>query len=58
MVRHKIYCDRCGKELNTMRDFNDLQIDLGYKWTTVDLCAECLDKLYEVVCEFCTRRSE
>ena len=36
-----------------MHDFNDTQIDMAHKWTTADLCAECLDELYEVVCTFC-----
>lgn len=53
MKENKIYCDHCKKEIDKMHDFDDLQIDMGHKWTTVDLCAECLDKLYGVVCEFC-----
>ena len=53
MKSNKIYCDHCGKELDTMHDFDDTQIDMAHKWTTADLCAECLNELYEVVCTFC-----
>ena len=53
MKENKIYCDHCGKEMDRMHDFEDTQIDMAHKWTTVDLCAECLDKLYDLVCNFC-----
>ena len=56
MVFHKIYCDHCGKELDTMKDFNDTQIDMAHKWCVVDLCSECLDELYDMVTEFCAKR--
>ena len=56
MKDNKIYCDHCGKELDTMHDFDDIQIDMAHKWTTADLCAECLDKLYDLVCDFCERK--
>ena len=56
MRDNKIYCDHCGKELHIMHDFDDIQIDMGHKWTTADLCAECLDKLYNLVCDFCKRK--
>ena len=57
MKEYKIYCDHCGKELDTMHDFDDIQIDMvAHKCTiTTDLCAECLDKLYNLVCDFCER---
>lgn len=53
MKDNKIYCDHCGKVLDTMTDFDDVQIEAAHKWTTADLCAECLDKLYDLVCAFC-----
>lgn len=56
MKEHKIYCDHCGKELDTMKDFNDTQIEMAHKWATVDLCAECLDKLYNLICDFCEKK--
>ena len=56
MKENKIYCDHCGKELDTMRDFDDMQIEIAHKWTTTDLCVECLDKLYEIVRVFCKQK--
>lgn len=53
MKENKIYCDRCGKEIDTMRDYDDLQIDMGHKWHNTDLCIECLDELYDIVLNFC-----
>ena len=53
MKEHNIYCDHCGKALDTMIDFDDLTIEMNYKWTTADLCAECFDKLYDRMCNFC-----
>ena len=58
MQRTLIKCDHCGKEMDRMMDYDDLQIDMGHKWTTCDLCAECLDELYEVVISFLTHRKE
>lgn len=53
MTLTKICCDHCGKELDEMRDFDNTQIDMAHKWTTADLCAECLDELYALICNFC-----
>ncbi len=51
------YCDHCGKVLDTMIDYDDIIIDLSRSnWTTADLCAECLGKLFELVCDFCERK--
>ena len=55
MTETKIYCDHCGKELDTMHDFDDLTIEMEHKWLVTDLCAECLDKLYDSVYEFCKK---
>lgn len=58
MRETKIHCDHCGKELDTMRDFDDLTIEMNHKWLLTDLCAECLDKLYASVREFCKKGGE
>jgi hypothetical protein len=56
MKENKIYCDHCGKEIDPMRDYDDLQIDMGHKWYDTDLCIECLDKLYDIVLNFCKKQ--
>lgn len=55
MTETKIYCDHCGKELDAMHDFDDLTIEMEHKWLVTDLCTECLDKLYDSVCDFCKK---
>ena len=50
----KTYCDHCGKEIDTMIDYNDCQLDIGYEVVTVDLCKECLDMLLMTVKNFCS----
>ena len=55
MTETKIHCDHCGKELDTMRDFDNLTIEMNHKWLVTDLCSECLDKLYASVREFCKK---
>ena len=51
-----VYCDHCGKTLDAMVDFDETTIEMAHKWTTVDLCNECLDKLYDIVCDFCKQK--
>jgi hypothetical protein len=52
----KMYCDHCGKEIDEMIDFYDSEIEVSYKRIEVDLCATCLDNLYDIVCDFCGKK--
>ena len=54
MKEETIYCDHCGKKLDIMKDFDDVQIEMAHNLTEADLCDECLDELYKVVCDFCS----
>lgn len=56
MLKNGLYCDHCGKQFETSMGYDDLTIEMGHKWTTADLCIECLDKLYDIVTEFCERQ--
>lgn len=53
MKEHKTYCDHCGKELDLANSYEDTTIELAYKWLTADLCNDCIEKLYKIICEFC-----
>lgn len=53
MTEYKMYCDHCKKELDTAKDYGETTLDFYSKWITVDLCAECYDKLYDYVCKYC-----
>lgn len=55
MRKEIIRCDHCGKELDIMKDFDDMTIELGYKWVECDLCDSCLEELYSKVYAFCNR---
>lgn len=58
MKETKVYCGHCGKQLDVMRDFDDTTIELSHKWYTADLCAECLDSLYEMIVTFCSKSGD
>ena len=55
MTKTKIYCDHCGKELNEMHDYIDVEIDMGVSWLRTDLCQECMHELKELVYSFCEK---
>ncbi len=48
----KIFCDHCGKEIDTMRDHDAVKIVVGLRRTDADLCTECSVKLWEMVSNF------
>ena len=56
MRRSEMYCDHCGKVIDPMADFDDTTIEMAHKWTTADLCAECLEELYDIVLAFCKQK--
>jgi ribosomal protein L31 len=55
MTEIKIYCDRCGKALDTMSDYTDIEIEICYKTHRADLCAECFEKLNDIVEDFLSK---
>ena len=55
MTITKTYCDHCGKVLDNIVDYIDLDIDICCSTHTVDLCKDCLIKLDEKLAEFCKR---
>lgn len=55
MRETKIYCDHCGKVLDEMHDYVDIDLDIGRDYVKTDLCAECLNKLLKITKHFCSR---
>lgn len=43
MTEIKIYCDHCGKVLDTMSDYINVEIEAAHKRKFTDLCAECFE---------------
>lgn len=55
MTKTKIYCDHCGKELDEMHDYTDVEIDMGVSWLRTDLCQECIQELKDTIFTFCEK---
>lgn len=47
------YCDHCGKELDIMKDYCDMKIDVCSHLYDVDLCTECYRELDYMISQFC-----
>ena len=58
MTEIKTYCDKCGKELVGMGNYEDTDIDINHYHERVDLCASCFEKLTDIVAEFFDKESE
>ena len=58
MTETKIYCDHCGKELNEMHDYVDVEIDTVIGFIRTDLCHDCVYELDRKVKEFCEQRGQ
>ncbi|MBQ7913761.1 MAG: hypothetical protein IJ308_08515 [Clostridia bacterium] len=43
----KIICDHCGKELDRMKDYDDISIETMNSFYDTDLCADCRNELSE-----------
>ena len=55
MTKTTIYCDHCGKELDTMKDFCDVEINIYHVWFNTDLCSECFEELGKMAKQFCNK---
>jgi hypothetical protein len=53
MTETKIYCDHCKRELDRMKDYIDIEIDMSHKWQKVDLCEDCYERLWSMIDDFC-----
>ena len=50
-------CDHCEKEKDTMKDYYETEVIIGYSLFDVDLCEECHEKLIEIIKEYCNKKS-
>lgn len=51
-----MYCDHCGKDIDPMIDYEDIHINMDFKWINADLCIDCLDELYKLVSDFVKKK--
>ena len=56
---HKIVyvCDHCGKELNEMQDYTEMEIRDFADYVETDLCAKCYDELNNIVLQYCNKKA-
>ena len=47
-------CDHCGKELDEMKDYVDVEFDALY-WFRTDLCSECYAEISQIIKQFCQK---
>lgn len=52
-IRYHI-CDHCGKQLNPMKDYEDVELD-KYGLVRADLCTACYNELDIIIQKFLNR---
>lgn len=52
MKKTTFTCDHCGKELNEMHDYTEMQIDDFIDNIETDLCMECYEKLNGIILKY------
>lgn len=49
MKETRVYCDHCGKEIDTFKEYPGSRITLNHVDTYADLCEECFNDLIIIV---------
>lgn len=49
MKETKIYCDHCGKEIDTFKEYPGSRITLNHVDTYADLCEKCFNDLIIII---------
>ena len=58
MKKTIITCDHCGKEIDGLTDFTDMQIDNFIDYVEVDLCNKCFHELNDIVLQYVNKKKE
>ena len=56
MMERVYTCDHCGKKMNEMVDFPDMEFDDVNEYFRADLCRGCLEELTNLVMGFCGKQ--
>lgn len=51
-------CDHCGKELDEMHDYTEIEIRDFADYIEIDLCAKCYDELNNIVLQYCNKEAK
>lgn len=55
MIKEVYICDHCGKELDCMEDYTEMEIDDFNFWKKVDLCKNCYQELNDMIEKFISK---
>lgn len=56
-MRKEVYiCDHCGKEIDCIKDYTEIEIDDFNFDKEVDLCTTCYQELNDIVEKFVSKR--
>ena len=58
MTQTKIYCDHCGKELDEMHDYPDIEIEATDEFLKCDLCKDCYEELGKSIRKFINKETK
>ena len=58
MKQLRTTCDHCGKEMNSMNDYEDVEFDTFNEWFSTDLCLDCYREISHIIKQFCKRITE
>ena len=53
-----ITCDHCGKKINEMKDYPDIEFDTLNGCLEADLCSECYKEVSRIIEEFCFKEHQ
>lgn len=52
-MRKEVYtCDHCGKEIDSMNDYTEMEINNFDFFAEVDLCKKCYQEVSDIVKKF------
>lgn len=55
MRKTVITCDHCGKKINEMIDYPDIEFDVLNESFQADLCSGCYMEIGRIIKQFCKR---
>ena len=50
-------CDHCGKEIDEMKDYAEMEIKDFADYVETDLCEKCYDELNNIVLQYCNKKA-
>ncbi len=58
-MQKRVYiCDHCGKELNEIQDYTEMEIRDFADYVETDLCSKCYDELNNIVLKYCNKEAK